>query len=193
MISNIGKSVRSLLLLSCLSLLCACGGGGESGGESGSSGSNANNSNSNNSSDNSSGDSTGNSSGTDNQQSFADINVQNEFSWQMQTQNSMNLQLTSNVSQNRTQAGMDWTPISGRHLIKVYGIDSDNNVITEAVFTGMTDQYGQLPLTFSIPAYWLGVAVHVELDSQTCTQTLSMAELNDSIQIGCDLVVTSDL
>ena len=189
MILNIGKSVRSLLFLSCLSLLCACGGGGESGGSSSNSGGN---SNSNNSSDSTS-TSSDNSSGTDSEQSFADINVQNEFSWQMQTQNSLSLQLTSNVSQNRTQAGMDWTPISGRHLIKVYGIDSDNNVITEAIFTGMTDQYGQLPLTFSIPAYWLGVAVHVELDSQTCTQTLSMAELNDSIQIGCDLVVTSDL
>ena len=133
---------------------------------------------------------------------FADMAVPAQFDWQMQSQSKTTLKLVSNFSYNSfnsssfnysASAQADGLPLSGQHIVKVFGIDQDNNVLTTPVFTGMTNEFGELPITFNIPEHWLGIVVGVQLDESTCSQTFLKAEITGLIALGCDVVVSSDL
>ena len=138
---------------------------------------------------------------------FADMAVPAQFDWQMQAQSKTTLKLVSNFSYNSSSysnnnyssfnysalAQADGLPLSGQHIVKVFGIDQDSNVVTTPVFTGMTNEFGELPVTFNIPEHWLGIVVGVQLDESTCSQTFLKAQISGLITLGCDVVVSSDL
>ncbi len=130
---------------------------------------------------------------------FADMTVPAQFDWQMQSQSKTTLKLVSNFSYNKSSdyksinAQADGLPLSGQHIVKVFGIDQDNNVITTPVFTGLTNEFGELPVSFAIPEQWLGILVDVQLEDSTCSQRILKAEILGLVALGCDVVVSSDL
>jgi len=137
--------------------------------------------------------------------SFTDISAPENFDWSMQTKAKITMKLVSNYNDknvsNRPLSSdtqsllpqLDGMSISGKHIVKVFGIDQEDNVITTAAFTGMTNKYGELPVTFNIPNTWLGIIVDVDLDGISCSQRIELSEIQSLVALGCDISVTSDL
>jgi hypothetical protein len=168
--------------------LCACGGGGESGGSPGNFGELSV--------------STTVVDEPNTEQGFATMEVAADFDWQMQHRAQSTMQLVSNFDEryggdftsiHRTGKNANGLELSGNHLVKIYGIDQDNNVITTAIYTGMTDPFGAIPIDFIIPAHWLGLLIHVEYEQQTCSESMLISEVEALITVGCDVSVSSDL
>jgi hypothetical protein len=136
---------------------------------------------------------------------FTDISAPDNFDWSMQSKAKITMKLVSNFNDNNfsnrplssdsqsLRPQLDGMSVSGKHIVKVFGIDQDNNVITTAAFTGMTNKFGELPVTFNIPDTWLGLIVDVDLDDITCSQRIELSEIQSLIALGCDIEVTSDL
>lgn len=83
-------------------------------------------------------------------------------------------------------------------MVSVFAIDDEGNVLSNAIFTGMTNQFGQLAVNFTLMEEWLGVVVDVTIvgvstGEQSCSQSIYKDELSDVVQLGCDIAVGSDL
>lgn len=136
---------------------------------------------------------------------FSDITVSDTFNWSMQSQANANLKLVSNFTDNQVAKRpisvdgqsilpqVDNMPVAGSYIVKVFGIDQDENIITSPVFTGLTDKYGELPINFNIPNDWLGILVDVTSDAISCSQRVESSEIQQIIPVGCDIATTSDL
>lgn len=136
---------------------------------------------------------------------FSDITVSDTFNWSMQSQAKANLKLVSNFTDNQVAKRpisadgqsilpqVDNMPVAGSYIVKVFGIDQDENIITSPVFTGLTDKYGELPINFNIPHDWLGILVDVTSDDISCSQRVESSEIQQIIPVGCDIATTSDL
>jgi len=136
---------------------------------------------------------------------FTDISAPDDFNWSMQTSSKIKMKLVSNFNDKKVSnkplsadsqsasPQLDWMGISGTYIVKVFGVDQDDNVITTPIFTGITNKFGELPVTFNIPNNWLGIIVHVDLNDITCSQRVASSEIENLIAIGCDVSVSSDL
>jgi len=136
---------------------------------------------------------------------FTDIVVSNDFNWSMESQAKANIKLVSNFTDNQVAYRpisadgqsilplVDNMPVAGSYIVKVFGVDQDENIITSAVFTGMTDKYGELPINFNIPNDWLGILVDVTSDDISCSQRVDITDIQQVIPVGCDIATTSDL
>lgn len=184
-------------------LLFGCGGGGESSSSGGQAPGSASSGSDSSGSDSNSGGGTGS---DDSQQStgFAALEVDADFDWQMDEGADLSFELVSLISQGRGQhrgasaySQNEWLSISGRYVVNVFAIDADGNVLTNSIFTGMTNQYGQLAVNFTLMDGWLGVVVDVDIDGQaggqSCSQSIYRDELDETVQLGCDIAIGSDL
>lgn len=185
-------------------VLASCGGGGSEsassvGGNSGSQ-SGGQTSGGSGSSDGSGNNSSDGTSEQPQDSGFAELQVDTGFDWQMDEGADLSFELVSLISQgragsyyNQSRNANGWLSISGRYVVNVFAIDGDGNVLTNAIFTGMTNQYGQLAVNFNLMDTWLGVVVDVDLGDQSCSQSIYRDELSNVVQLGCDIAVGSDL
>lgn len=197
------NKLNLIIVVACSLLFIGCGGGGDSGGSAGQS-TPSSSTNSGSNTDDGSSNSGNNDTGSAQEVGFAELEVDMGFDWQMIEQADLSFELVSLISQgqsraigssSRSQSG--WLSISGRYVVSVFAIDGDGNVLTNAIFTGMTNQYGQLAVNFTLMDEWLGVVVDVDLDGQgdgqSCSQSIYRNELDEPVQLGCDIAVGSDL
>ena len=192
---------KQILILCFCVVLSSCGGGGSESASSDNSGGQVSGGGS--SSGDGSSDGNGSGDGTSEQpqdSGFAELQVDTGFDWQMDERADLSFELVSLISQgrasgyyNQSRSADGWLSISGRYVVNVFAIDGDGNVLTNAIFTGMTNQYGQLAVNFNLVDTWLGVVVDVDLDDQSCSQSIYRDELANLVQLGCDIAVGSDL
>lgn len=118
---------------------------------------------------------------------FNDITVPSGFEWK----GSSNQQVTFSIVSNLTQTDGVNANIRGRHILNVYSITSSD---TDSIpfFTGRTDAMGELKSELRLSSNWQSIKVTTTVDEKNCTNVISLSDLTNQINVGCDLVLGTD-
>lgn len=124
-----------------------------------------------------------------NTDTFAELEVPNDFNWQDHDKKQVQFHLVSNVSQINARQ----QTIAGRHITNVYALNSDTNRRGDLIFSGMTNMQGVLPSLFNLPVDTVNIEVEVNFQRGSCQNTFTTEQLLGTQAISCDVVLASDL